>query len=168
MIIAHATHMDGFQAISMLKEMKKEKVKPDEITFLGILYACCRNRLVEKDFEYFHSMTDEYDIVPSIKYYGCMVDLLGRAEFVWVVRTVCEIIGESDMDHVSCFRWWLNNWLYVFETQNFNGLDDKGAWHFERGHESESCLWQKYIKSERDYQKNKKIWRKKKDKSTFF
>jgi pentatricopeptide repeat protein len=79
MIIAYATHGDGFQAISMLKEMKKEKVQPDEITFLGILYACSHNGLVEEGFEYFHSMTNEYGIVPSIKHYGCMVDLLGRA-----------------------------------------------------------------------------------------
>ncbi|CAJ2647970.1 pentatricopeptide repeat-containing protein At2g02980, chloroplastic [Trifolium pratense] len=78
-IIAYATHGDGFQAISMLKEMKKEKVQPDEITFLGILYACSHNGLVEEGFEYFHSMTNEYGIVPSIKHYGCMVDLLGRA-----------------------------------------------------------------------------------------
>ncbi|AES96745.1 pentatricopeptide (PPR) repeat protein [Medicago truncatula] len=78
-IVAYATHGDGFQAISMLNEMKKEKVQPDEITFLGILYACSHNGLVEEGFEYFHGMTNEYGIVPSIKHYGCMVDLLGRA-----------------------------------------------------------------------------------------
>lgn len=79
MIIAYATHGHGFHAISLLEEMKKERVQPDEITFLGILYACSHNGLVEEGFEYFHSMSHEYGIVPSIKHYGCMVDLLGRA-----------------------------------------------------------------------------------------
>ncbi|KAI4314156.1 hypothetical protein L6164_027091 [Bauhinia variegata] len=79
MIVAYATHGHGFKAISMLEEMKKAKVQPDEITFLGILYACSHNGLVEEGFEYFHSMTHKYGIVPSIKHYGCMVDLLGRA-----------------------------------------------------------------------------------------
>ncbi|RDX92836.1 Pentatricopeptide repeat-containing protein, chloroplastic, partial [Mucuna pruriens] len=79
MIVAYATHGHGSQAISMLEEMKKAKVQPDEITFLGILYACSHNGLVEEGFEYFHSMTREYGIVPSIKHYGCMLDLLGRA-----------------------------------------------------------------------------------------
>ena len=37
-IVAYATHGHGFQAISMLEEMK-EKVQPDEITILGILYC---------------------------------------------------------------------------------------------------------------------------------
>ncbi|KAK7307103.1 hypothetical protein VNO77_39868 [Canavalia gladiata] len=79
MIVAYATHGHGSQAISLLEEMKKENVRPDEITFLGILYACSHNGLVEEGYEYFHSMTHEYRIVPSIKHYGCMVDLLGRA-----------------------------------------------------------------------------------------
>lgn len=38
-IVAYATHGHGFQAISMLEEMKKEKVQRDEITILGILYC---------------------------------------------------------------------------------------------------------------------------------
>ncbi|KAF7828050.1 pentatricopeptide repeat-containing protein [Senna tora] len=79
MIVAYATHGHGFKAISMLEEMKKAKVQPDEITFLGILYACSHNGLVDKGYEYFHNMIHKYGIVPSIKHYGCMVDLLGRA-----------------------------------------------------------------------------------------
>ncbi|CAL0315188.1 unnamed protein product [Lupinus luteus] len=79
MIVAYATHGDGPKAILMLEEMKKVKVKPDDITFLGILYACSHNGLVEEGYEFFHSMTQEYGIVPSVKHYGCMVDLLGRA-----------------------------------------------------------------------------------------
>lgn len=79
MIVAYATHGHGFRAMSMLEEMNKAKVQPDEITFLGILYACSHNGLVEKGYEYFHSMIHKYGIVPSIKHYGCMVDLLGRA-----------------------------------------------------------------------------------------
>lgn len=39
MIVAYATHGHDFQAISMLEEMKKEKVQRDEITILGILYC---------------------------------------------------------------------------------------------------------------------------------
>ena len=79
MIVGYATHGHGYQALSMLEEMKKEKVQPDEISFLGILYACSHNGLIDEGYDHFHSMTHEYGIVPSIKHYGCMVDLLGRA-----------------------------------------------------------------------------------------
>ncbi|KAI9070570.1 hypothetical protein K1719_047468 [Acacia pycnantha] len=70
MIVAYATHGHGFKALSMLEEMDKVKVQPDEITFLGILYACSHNGLVEKGYEYYRRMIHKYGIVPGIKHYG--------------------------------------------------------------------------------------------------
>ncbi|MED6114379.1 Pentatricopeptide repeat-containing protein, chloroplastic [Stylosanthes scabra] len=79
MIVAYATHGHGSRAVSMLEEMKKQGVQPDEITFVAVLSACSHNGLVEEGYECFRSMTNDYGIVPHIKHYGCMVDLLGRA-----------------------------------------------------------------------------------------
>lgn len=79
MITAYAVHGDGHKAISLFEEMKRSGVQPDEVTFLGILYACSHTGSVEKGFCYFRSMTSELGIAPGIKHYGCMVDLLGRA-----------------------------------------------------------------------------------------
>ncbi|EXB69694.1 hypothetical protein L484_002149 [Morus notabilis] len=79
MIMAYATHGHASKAISIFEEMKKARFKPDEITFLGLLYACSHTGLVELGFEYFHNMSKKYGIVPGIKHYGCMVDLLGRS-----------------------------------------------------------------------------------------
>lgn len=79
MIMAYATHGHASKAVSTFEEMKKARFKPDEITFLGLLYACSHTGLVEKGFEYFHRMRRKYGIVPGIKHYGCMVDLLGRS-----------------------------------------------------------------------------------------
>ncbi|XP_023541252.1 pentatricopeptide repeat-containing protein At2g02980, chloroplastic [Cucurbita pepo subsp. pepo] len=78
MIVAFATHGDGLKAISMFEEMKKAGVRPDEITFLGLLYACSHAGLVEEGRGYFYSMYKNHGITPGIKHYGCMVDLLGR------------------------------------------------------------------------------------------
>ncbi|MED6122933.1 Pentatricopeptide repeat-containing protein, chloroplastic [Stylosanthes scabra] len=79
MIVAYATHGHGSRAVPMLEEMKEEGVQPDEITFVAVLSACSHNGLVEEGYECFRGMTNEYGIVPHIKHYGCMVDLLGRA-----------------------------------------------------------------------------------------
>ncbi|CAK7326089.1 unnamed protein product [Dovyalis caffra] len=79
MVVAYATHGQGQKAISMFEEMMSTKVQPDEITFLGLLYACSHTGLVDEGFRYFYSMSDVYGIIPGIKHYGCMVDLLGRA-----------------------------------------------------------------------------------------
>ncbi|WCJ21285.1 Pentatricopeptide repeat (PPR) superfamily protein [Euphorbia peplus] len=79
MIVALAVHGQGRKAMSMFQEMGKTRIQPDEITFLGLLYACSHNGLVEEGCQYFYSMNAEYGIIPTIKHYGCMVDLLGRA-----------------------------------------------------------------------------------------
>ncbi len=71
--------MHGSKAISLFEEMKRARVRPHEITFLGLLYASSHTGLVEEGCEYFYSMSDKYGIIPGIKHYGCMVDLLGRA-----------------------------------------------------------------------------------------
>ncbi|KAG9451327.1 hypothetical protein H6P81_011292 [Aristolochia fimbriata] len=79
MIVAYAIHGHGSKAISLFEEMTRARIRPDSITFLGLLYACSHNGLVEEGRLYFHSMRDHHGLVPSVKHYGCMVDLLGRA-----------------------------------------------------------------------------------------
>ena len=79
MVMAYATHGHGSKAISLFEEMKRARVRPDEITFLGLLKACSHTGLVREGCEYFYSMSDKYGIIPGIKHYGCMVDLLSQA-----------------------------------------------------------------------------------------
>ena len=79
MVMAYATHGHGSKAISLFEEMKMVRVRPDEIIFLGLLKACSHTGLVREGSEYFCSISDKYGIIPSIKHYGCMVDLLSRA-----------------------------------------------------------------------------------------
>lgn len=79
MIVAHAIHGHGRDAIHLFDEMLREGVRPDDITLLGILYACSHSGMVEEGLGYFHSMRSEFGIMPGIKHYGCVVDLLARA-----------------------------------------------------------------------------------------
>ncbi|XP_074586365.1 pentatricopeptide repeat-containing protein At2g02980, chloroplastic-like [Curcuma longa] len=79
MIVAYAIHGHVGQALDLFDGMLKQGIKPDEITFLGVLYACSHSGKVEQGLGYFHSMRSRHGIVPSIKHYGCMVDLLARA-----------------------------------------------------------------------------------------
>ncbi|KAG8098537.1 hypothetical protein GUJ93_ZPchr0013g37214 [Zizania palustris] len=78
MIVAYANHGYGKEAISMFEEMKKQGIKPDHVTFLGVLYACSHSGMVSEGLQYFDSMR-EYGIVPGIKHYGCVTDLLARS-----------------------------------------------------------------------------------------
>ncbi|KAF8116998.1 hypothetical protein N665_0012s0015 [Sinapis alba] len=79
MIVAYANHGEAEKSMLMFERMRSESVQPDEITFLGLLIACSHTGLVEEGREYFSRMVNVFKIVPSIKHYGSMVDLLGRA-----------------------------------------------------------------------------------------
>jgi len=54
-------------------------IKPDHITFIGLLNACTHGGLVSKGRGYFDLMTNRFGIEPRIEHYGCLIDLLGRA-----------------------------------------------------------------------------------------
>ncbi|CAD5174922.1 unnamed protein product [Musa acuminata subsp. malaccensis] len=79
MIVAYAIHGHGSKAISLFEEMLKEGIKPDGITFLGVLYACSHSGKVEEGLGYFRTMRGRHGVIPGIKHYGCVVDLLARA-----------------------------------------------------------------------------------------
>ena len=80
MIMGLAIHGYCEEALELFAamELKLDEVKPNRITFIGVLIACSHKGLVEKGREYFNLMIKEYKVIPDIKHYGCMVDLLSR------------------------------------------------------------------------------------------
>ncbi|CAL1386229.1 unnamed protein product [Linum trigynum] len=68
-----------YEALHLFSRMKQVGVRPDDVTFIGVLSACSHGGLVEEGREFFHSMTASYQIQPKIEHYGCFIDLLGRA-----------------------------------------------------------------------------------------
>ncbi|TKY48639.1 Pentatricopeptide repeat-containing protein [Spatholobus suberectus] len=79
MISGLAFHGLGREAIGIFRDMERAELKPDDITFLGLLSACNHGGLMDEGQFYFETMQVKYKIVPKIQHYGCIVDLLGRA-----------------------------------------------------------------------------------------
>lgn len=82
MINGLAMHGDGKSALRLFNQMKTERIKPNEVTFVGVLYACSHAGLVDDGRRIFTSMANEHNIMPRHEHYGCMVDLLGRANLL--------------------------------------------------------------------------------------
>ncbi|KAL6139001.1 hypothetical protein ACLB2K_064279 [Fragaria x ananassa] len=80
MIMGFAVHGHCEEALKLFGDMEMQvgEVKPNRITFVGVLIACSHKGLVEDGRWYFSYMIQKYKIVPDIKHYGCMVDLLSR------------------------------------------------------------------------------------------
>ncbi|KAL8112164.1 hypothetical protein AgCh_019749 [Apium graveolens] len=74
-----AVHGHGSDALGYFDEMENAGVRPDGITFIGILCACSHMGDVENGLLYYHLMINKYSVSPQIEHCGCMVDLLGRA-----------------------------------------------------------------------------------------
>lgn len=82
LIVGLAVNGFGKEALECFKEMEREGSMPGEATFVGVLYACSHCGMVDEGYNYFKRMINEYEIMPKIEHYGCMVDLLGRAGLV--------------------------------------------------------------------------------------
>ncbi|KAG0473516.1 hypothetical protein HPP92_014896 [Vanilla planifolia] len=83
MIAGLAANSRAEDAISMFEFMVGcTSVRPNKVTFVGVLTACSHAGLVEEGRRYFSLMKDEYGITAHPDHYTCMVDMLGRAGLV--------------------------------------------------------------------------------------
>ncbi|XWS39294.1 hypothetical protein CRYUN_Cryun18bG0038900 [Craigia yunnanensis] len=123
MINAFSIHEYTNRPLSLFHKMKETHIKPHGVTFMGVLYACSHARLVEEGRKIFASMINEHKITPKHEYYGCMVELFGRAnlmsEAIETVETMplapnvviwgslmvaCQIHGESELGEFAAKR----------------------------------------------------------------
>ncbi|XP_059664917.1 pentatricopeptide repeat-containing protein At2g42920, chloroplastic [Cornus florida] len=79
MILGLAVNGCDDEAIQLFSRLESSDIEPDDVSFIGILTACNHSGLIDKAKDYFSVMMKAYRIEPSIKHYGCMVDMLGRA-----------------------------------------------------------------------------------------
>ncbi|XP_062000500.1 putative pentatricopeptide repeat-containing protein At3g47840 [Rosa rugosa] len=115
MINGYAQHGYYHEAIDLFEKLPTVGLKPDSVTFIGVLAACSHAGLVDLGFHYFNSMSNEFKISPSKEHYGCMIDLLCRAgwlseaehmiksmpvqqdDVVWsTLLTACRLHGDVD------------------------------------------------------------------------
>ncbi|XP_012437429.1 pentatricopeptide repeat-containing protein At2g22070 isoform X2 [Gossypium raimondii] len=79
MIMALAQHGLGEEALEHFEKLVAAGIKPDHITYVGVLSACTHVGLVEQGRRYYNMMKDFHKIEPTLSHYALMVDLLGRA-----------------------------------------------------------------------------------------
>lgn len=77
----YALHGRSHEAIHFFEDMLRHEdgLKPDAVTFVGLLNACAHGGLVTEGRRYYDMMIKDYGIEPQIEHYGCLIDLLGRS-----------------------------------------------------------------------------------------
>ena len=90
MIVGYAMHGHVNEALEFFQCMRDAGVRPNHVTFVGVLSACVHGGTVQGGRYYFHMMKNAYGIMPQLQHYGCMVDLLGRAGLFKEAREMIE------------------------------------------------------------------------------
>ncbi|KAJ4966278.1 hypothetical protein NE237_018127 [Protea cynaroides] len=93
-----ALHGQGRESIHLFELMLKEGIRPNEVSFVGVLSGCSHAGLVEEGHAYFRSMQEDFGIVPGVEHFTCMVDLLSRAGHL---NGAEDFIYRNGISHIS-------------------------------------------------------------------
>lgn len=90
LIVGLGTHGLAKNAFELFHEMLADGVKPNAITFIGMLNACNHAGLVSDGRRYFDMMVKQYGIEPTVEHYGCLVDILCRSGLLEEAKEMIE------------------------------------------------------------------------------
>lgn len=79
LITGYGKHGYGQEAVALYVKMENEGFKPNDVTFLSLLFACSHNGLTTQGWQCFSNMVCKHNILPRAEHYSCLVDLLARA-----------------------------------------------------------------------------------------
>ncbi|KAK1587577.1 hypothetical protein Q3G72_014344 [Acer saccharum] len=79
MISGYAQHGHGKKAREVFREMQRNNMEMDGITFAGVITACTHTGLVDEGQQYFDIMVKDHHINPTMEHYSCLIDLYSRA-----------------------------------------------------------------------------------------
>ncbi|KAH7667846.1 Tetratricopeptide-like helical domain-containing protein [Dioscorea alata] len=97
MITGYGIHGYGLEAVQLFNMMRREGLRPDEFTYIGILMACSHVGLVKEGLKYFEEMRKIQGVEPKLEHYACVVDMLGRAgRLVDAARLIEEMPVDPD------------------------------------------------------------------------
>ncbi|KAK7372924.1 hypothetical protein VNO80_06314 [Phaseolus coccineus] len=83
LITGFSQHGMSQQALHLFEDMRLTRVKPNAVTFVGVLAACGHAGMLSQAHNYFEIMQKKYKITPVMDHYEIMVDMfvrLGRLE----------------------------------------------------------------------------------------
>ncbi|XP_017435691.1 pentatricopeptide repeat-containing protein At1g09410, mitochondrial isoform X1 [Vigna angularis] len=98
MIVSYSNHGHGHHALQVFASMLVSGIKPDEVTFVGLLSACSHAGLVNQGRRLFDSIKGTYNLNPKAEHYSCLVDILSRAGLMDEAMDVVSTIPPSERD----------------------------------------------------------------------
>ncbi|KAI3727662.1 hypothetical protein L6452_16280 [Arctium lappa] len=120
MIMGYAQFGCYSKAYDLFSKIPEFGMKPDEITYLGVLSSCSHAGLVSEARYHLRSMFDLHGVIPCLEHYACVVDVLGKVgqlddakktidlmpvfpdARIWqILLSACNIYGNVDIGMVA-------------------------------------------------------------------
>lgn len=117
MIVSAAKYGQAQFAVRIFNEMIVNGVKPNEVTFLGVLHACSHAGLVDKGLQYLRTMENDHGVSPCSKHYICAIDMLGRAGRLEEAYNLSKDFHAADNDALLL-------WTTLFSNSRMHGRLD--------------------------------------------
>ncbi|EFJ21405.1 hypothetical protein SELMODRAFT_106861 [Selaginella moellendorffii] len=134
LIAGYSRQGDSQRVFELFRRMqsREEGIKPDAITYLSVLSACCRSGHVDRAKFYLEEMRSKHGIAPGIEHYTCMVRLLGQANLLEEARKVVETMPVKPdiviwMALLECCKMWKNLQVGRVAFEGVMRIDDKNA-----------------------------------------
>lgn len=91
-ICGYAQNGRAEEAVEFFERMKVQCIRPNDVTILGLLWACNHAGLVDKGYSYFNQTRLEDPGLLKPEHYACMVDLLSRSgRFKEAQEFICDL-----------------------------------------------------------------------------
>ncbi|KAK9084103.1 hypothetical protein Scep_030574 [Stephania cephalantha] len=90
MLFGFGLHGQAFEALRIYDEMVVSSVRPDKVTFIGLLMACSHSGLIQRGKAVFESMWSVHRVAPEADHIACMIDMLCRGGYLKEARELVE------------------------------------------------------------------------------
>ncbi|KAK7363637.1 hypothetical protein VNO77_05787 [Canavalia gladiata] len=104
MLFAFGLHGRANDAICLYREMVASGVKPDEVTFTGLLMTCSHLGLIHEGFAFFQSMSLEFGLSHGMAHVACMVDMLGRGGYMAEAKSLVKKYSKTGRDRTNSYE----------------------------------------------------------------
>ncbi|GER30188.1 pentatricopeptide repeat-containing protein [Striga asiatica] len=78
MLFAFGLHGQPVRALRVLDEISSSGLRPDKVTFIGLLMTCSHSGLIDEGISLFEAMSSKYGLWPDTDHVACVVDMLVR------------------------------------------------------------------------------------------
>ncbi|KAG4182704.1 hypothetical protein ERO13_A09G061400v2 [Gossypium hirsutum] len=96
MLFGFGMHGLSTQALQIYDEMVAHGMKPDKVSFIGLLMTCSHAGLINKGRLFFDMMSSLYGLTYEIDHVACMVDMLGRAGYLVEAKELSSKYSKKD------------------------------------------------------------------------